>query len=406
MPLFDYVAIDPAGDVRRGTMEAADEAGLIARLQRDGFTPTRAVPATGRPRLAGLLSMEIGKGALSAGDRVDLARELATMLEAGQDLDRALRFVVETAANRRRRLVMGRVRDKVRGGAALADALEGEPASFPPFMVGLVRAGEAGGTLGDTFRRLAEALERQRSLAAQVRSALLYPAVLVATAIASIVFLVAFVLPGFVPMFTDNGVPVPTSVAFLVAAGHVFADDWPLMLAALAAIVVGGRLALADPRRRLVADRLLLRLPVVGTLVSEALAARFARAFGTLLANGVPLIRALSIAKGTIGNRAAIAAIGAASEAASQGESLARALGEAGVFPGHLIQLLRLGEETARLAATAIKASEIHEERLGARVQRLVSLLVPAVTLVMGALVAGIVATLVSAMLSINDLAL
>lgn len=405
MPRFDYVAIDPTGAVRRGSMDAADEASLIARLQREGHVPMRTSPAEARGSLLALLTRDIGGGGLGHQDRTDLTRELATLLAAGQDLDRALRFVAETSASRRRRAVIERVRERLRSGSSLAAALSAEPASFPRLYIGLVRAGEAGGNLGETLERLARLLERQRSLSLTIRSALVYPTILVVAGLGSIIFLVGTVLPQFVPMFAQSGVPIPTATRVLLALGDAVRQGGPWALAALPVLIIAGRQALARPRVRRLADAAVLRLPLLGPLLREGLAARFARTFGTLLGNGVPLIGALAIAQETLGNVVAVEAVRRASDSARDGAGVARALEAAGVFPPRLVLLLRLGEETARLAETALQAADIHEERLGAMIQRLMAIMVPAITLIMGLAVAGIVASLLTAMLSINDLA-
>jgi general secretion pathway protein F len=301
--------------------------------------------------------------------------------------------------------VIERVRERLRGGSSLAAALAAEPASFPRLYIGLVRAGEAGGNLGETLERLARLLQRQRSLSLTIRSALVYPTILVVAGLGSIIFLVGTVLPQFVPMFAQSGVPIPTATRVLLALGDVVRQGGPWALAALPVLIITGRQALARPRVRRLVDAALLRLPLLGPLLREGLAARFARTFGTLLGNGVPLIGALAIAQETLGNMVAVEAVRRASDSARDGAGVARALEAAGVFPPRLVLLLRLGEETARLAETALQAADIHEERLGAMIQRLMAIMVPAITLIMGLAVAGIVASLLTAMLSINDLA-
>ena len=407
MPAFRFTAIDAQGQIQRGTMEAPDQAAVIDRLQRQGHVPMRAEPAEGGSRWSEIFTADLGRGrGLSRQDVTDVTRELATMLAAGQDLDRALRFIVETAPSPRVATVMDRVREKVRGGSSLAAALAQEPQSFPKLHIGLVRAGEAGGALADTLDRLAGLLERERSLAATVQSALVYPALLLVAAIGSITVLIGYVLPQFVPLFAESGAELPTMTKMLIAFGSAMqvAGPWLLVLIVILALVL--RQALKNDGFRRPVDRLLLRVPVLGSLLRESLAARFTRTLGTLLKNGVPLIGALGIVAETIGNLAAVEAIERASDSAKGGAGLSRPLGEAKIFPDRTIHLLRLGEETAQLAAMALKAAEIHEDRTRIAVQRLVALLVPAITIVMGAAVAAIVGSLLMALLGLNDLAL
>jgi general secretion pathway protein F len=293
----------------------------------------------------------------------------------------------------------------VRSGSPLAAALASEPRSFSKLYVGLVRAGEAGATLPQTLDRLATLLERERSLSANLRSALIYPALLVVAAIGSIVLLLEYVLPQFTPIFEQAGAQLPASTRALMVLGTAVGAAGPWFLVGTLAAALVARQLLARPANRLKLDRFLLRLPVVGGLLRETLAARLTRTLGSLLQNGVPLIAALGIAKDVLGNLAAAAAVEAAAAGAKGGSGLTRPLAAAGLFPARTIHLLQLGEEAAQLSAMALKAADIHDEQARLMIQRLVALAVPLITIVMGLAVAGIVSALLTAMLSLNDLA-
>ena len=401
MPTWRYRAFG-GGEVVRGVIDGASRAEVAAGLQKRGLMVLGIGPASSG---LALFNLDLGGGSLKRGELTEAPRELAVMLGAGQDLDRALRFMVEGAINGRVAGVLGRVRDAVRDGTSLAAGLGREPKSFPRLYVGLVRAGEAGGQLADTMARITDLLERQRNLTATVQSAMIYPAILLVAAIGSIVLLLTRVLPQFVPLFAENGVALPASTGFLLGAGQAVSSYGGFLLAAGLMVAFGGRWALSRPRPRRVADRLLLGLPVLGGLVREVLAARFARTLGMLLINGVPLIAALAIAGDVLGNALAMDAVAGAAESAKAGQGLAKALDRAKVFPARLVHLLRLGEDTAQLGQMALRAADIHEERTRLGVQRVVALLVPAITIVMGAAVAGIVSSLLLAMLSLNDIA-
>ena len=406
MPSFRWSAIDGGGEVVGGVMEAPDRAVVVERLQRQGQIVLRADPTDGRRGLGELLQIELGGArGLDKAALGEVTRELAIMLAAGQDLDRALRFVVDHTRSARARAVLGNVRDKVRGGSSLAAALAGEPRSFSKLYVGLVRAGEAGGTLPATLDRLATLLERERSLTANLRSALIYPALLVVAAIGSIVLLLDYVLPQFTPIFEQAGAQLPVSTRLLMTLGGAVGAAAPWLLVGILAAVLVARHLLARPANRLKLDRLLLRLPIAGGLLRETLAARLTRTLGSLLQNGVPLITALGIAQDALGNLAAAAAVEAAALGAKGGAGLARPLAAAGVFPARTIHLLQLGEEAAQLATMALKAADIHDEQARLMMQRLVALAVPSITIAMGLAVAGIVSALLTALLSLNDLA-
>jgi general secretion pathway protein F len=406
LPSFQWSAINPEGDVVRGVIEAADRAAVVERLQRQGQIVLRAEPSDGRWRFEDLLKIELGKQrGLDRGTLGEVTRELAIMLIAGQDLDRALRFVVENTGNARARAILASIRDKVRAGSSLAAALANHPRSFSRLYIGIVRAGEAGGTLPATLERLAELLERERSLKANLRAAMIYPTVLVIAAVGSIFLLLDYVLPQFTPIFEQAGAELPAATRTLMLLGHLVGAAAPWLLLVLLTGVLLAPRALAAPVLRLKLDGLLLRLPVVGRLLREILAARLTRTLGTLLQNGMSLIPALAIVKEALGNLAAAAAIDAASVEAKAGRGLARPLGEAGLFPARTIHLLQLGEEAAQLAVMSLKAAELHDEQARLIVQRIVALAVPIITIAMGLTVAGIVGALLTAMLSLNDLA-
>lgn len=406
MPSFRWSAVNPGGDVARGMMEAPDRATVVERLQRQGQIVLRADPADARRGWADLLQIELRRSrSLDKATLAEITRELAIMLAAGQDLDRALRFVVDNTRNARARIILGSVRDKVRSGSSLAAALASEPRSFSKLYIGIVRAGEAGGTLPTTLDRLATLLERERSLNANLRSAMIYPALLIIAAVGSIFLLLDYVLPQFTPIFEQAGAELPTATRILMTLGTVVGVAAPWLVVALVAAALIARQLLARPVYRLKFDRMLLHLPLVGGLLRETLAARLTRTLGSLLQNGVPLIPALGIAKDAVGNLAAAEVVEAAAVGAKGGAGLARPLAAGGLFPARTIHLLQLGEEAAQLASLSLKAADIHDEQARLMVQRLVALAVPTITIAMGLAVAGIISALLTAMLSLNDLA-
>lgn len=407
MAKFRYTAIDAGGKLVKGLLEAESQAAVVERLQGQGHVPLRAEPADRSGAVLDLLSVELIRNrTLSKRDLVDFTRELAVLLGAGQDLDHALRFIVEITTAPRAREIFTDIRDKVRGGSTLAAALAAHGASFSRLYLGMVRAGEAGGTLAETLDRLAGLLERERRLAASVQAALIYPALLVVAAVLVVLLLLVYVLPQFTPIFEQAGAELPAATRILIGLGDLVRNDGIWLLVASLAAALAIRRALRAPGPRLRFHRWLLAAPVLGELVRQTQAAHLTRTLGTLLKNGVSLLAALSVAKEVLGNLAAVQALDYASVSAKQGAGLSRPLEASGVFPPRMIHLLRLGEETGRLADMALRAADIHDDQVRATLQRLTSLIVPCVTIVTGLAVAGIIASLVTAMLSLNDLAL
>ena len=406
MPLFRYTAIDMAGKRTSGTIEAASVVAVADQLHTRHHLLVRADEVGKGGKFAELLHADIrfSRG-LPKTAIAQFTRELAVMLEAGQDMDRALRFLAETSSGSAERKIFESLRDQVRGGKSFAASLSEHPQVFSRTYISLVRAGEAGGQLAAGLSHLAGLLEREAKLAASIQSALIYPALLVVAAIATITLLLTYVLPQFTPIFDQAGAKLPAQTRFLIALGDFARQDgiWLLIVLLLMGLFLYRSLRIAE--FRLMMERLVLRLPIVGLLVRRSQAARLTRTLGTLLSNGVTLVTALSISHDVLGNLSAAAIVERATSKVRAGGRLAPALAEGQFFPVQTIQLLQLGEETGRLGEMALRAADIHDEQAFQMVQRLVALMVPAITIIMGIIVAGIVGSLLVAMLSLNDLA-
>ncbi|WP_367161108.1 type II secretion system F family protein (plasmid) [Kozakia baliensis] len=406
MTQFFFLAVDGSGATVKGHLEAESEAAVLAQLRQDGRIPMRVDIARIQSTRGSLANFDLfRRHDLRRSELAGVTRELAIMLDAGQDIDRALRFLIQTTPTARVQSVLEAIRSEVRDGKALHKTMEVRPRSFPRLYVGMVRAAEASGDLAPTMARLALLMDRERALSTTIGSALIYPAMLILAASGSIYFLLTDVLPQFVPLFEQNGAALPLSTQFMIWLGERLRKDFLTGLGiGLAGILLGVQLA-RRPKVRYSFDAFILRLPLVGSLIREIIAARFTRIFGTMLENGVPLLNALTITQDAIGNRAARNAIEAALQGVKAGRGLSGTLSATRIFPTRTTQLLLLGEETARLGSMAVKAAEIHEEQVRIVIQRLLAFLVPTITIVMGLIVAGIVSSLLLAMLGLNDLA-
>ena len=269
-----------------------------------------------------------------------------------------------------------------------------------------MRAGEAGGKLAESLAHLADLLERESRLAATIQSALLYPILLLLASGGTIVLLLTYVLPQFTPIFAQAGAKLPTPTRVLIGIGDFVRDDGVVILIVLLGMLLIAFRALREAPVRMAAERAALFVPIVGPLIRRAQAARFTRTVGTLLRNGVGLVAALGIARDVLGNLTAQRLVDQAISKVKAGQRLAGALAAGSFFPVQTIHLIQLGEETGKLGDMALRAANIHDEQVHHTVSRLVSLLVPVITIVMGLVVAGIVGSLLVAMLSLNDLAL
>ena len=418
MPRFSYRAVDTAGQVVQGDMEAADKDALVRELRGQGYWPlhTEAGSEGGRPppdrraRRAGRArprrTRRRQSAPLDAPARALFTRELATLLGAGLPLDRALAGIARQAGMPAMATMAATLLERVRGGGALAEALAAAPESFPRDYVGVVRAGESGGNLAAVLGELAETEERAHALRQELRSALTYPALVLVAAGASIVVLLVAVVPEFQPLFAQAGGPLPWSTRVVLAASEAFRAYWWGLPVAVGLAWLGLPHLLRRPRLRAALDAWALRLPRIGPLVRQAEAVRFARTLGTLLANGVDIVPALDMTVETLRNRSIAEAVAAAAPRLKRGEGLAAPLAESQALPPLTLQLLEVGEQSGRLARMLATLAAIHEQDLRREIARAVALVVPLVTLLLGVVVAALIGAILSAILSSYDLPL
>ncbi len=396
MPVFVYRAADRRGQTIDGVMEAPDARAVIERLHREAYYPIRVAPHAER---RGWLAAGAGSSRVRPRDLLAFTQQLATLFEAGVPLDRALGILEELAPSPRLRVIVGDLLRSVRSGASLSEALaKHHPRPFSRLYINMVRAGEKGGVL--------EFLESRAAFTEAVVSALVYPLIVTAVGGAAIVFLLTFVIPRFATIFADlhQAIPLPTQILLAVSAA-VRAHWWVGALVALAA-VLGWRLWTGTAEGRLAWDRTLLRLPVVGPLVTKIETARFARTLGTMLKSGVPVLGALSVVGDLMTNLVVGRAVGRLADAVKRGGTLAAGLAEHAGFPPLAVHMVRVGEETGRLEEMLLKVADTYEADVRTELKRLIGLLEPAIILAMGVLVAFIVVAMLMAIFSINEIPL
>ncbi|MGH7372672.1 MAG: type II secretion system F family protein [Candidatus Rokuibacteriota bacterium] len=407
MTVFAYRAADRRGQTIDGVMEAPDVRAVVERLQRDAYFPIAVDAQDQRRRLLGLAWPETGRRRVAGRDLVSLTQQLATLIEAGLPLDRALAIQAELAPSPRLRAILGDVLRSVQGGSSFADALgKHHPRPFSRLYINMVRAGEKGGVLETTLRRLAGFLEESQEFRDALVSALIYPVLLMGVGATAVVFLMAFVIPRFAVIFKDLGATIPLPTLILLEVSGVIQHYWWLVALLVVGGVLASRMVLATPRGRLGADRLLLRLPVAGEVIVKTEVARFTRILGTLLRSGVAMIPALTVVKDMLGNQVLARAVEGLGEGARRGAGLAQPMAEAGTFPPLAVHMVRVGEETGRLDETLLQVAASLEADTRKLVKRLIALAEPCIILVMGLVVGFIVVAMLLAILSVTDLPL
>jgi general secretion pathway protein F len=402
MALYRYKAVTGAGEILEGEMDVASNDEVIAKLQDAGniALDVRAASGSGSGSAFGGL---FKRSAMNATHVLQFTQQLATLLGAGQPLDRALQILLELPESEKARRIIERIRDHVRSGAPLSDGLEAEPGVFSKLYVNMVRAGEIGGSLEGTLTRLANYLERSKALRESVINAMIYPAILVVMVFAALFVLLVFVVPQFMPMFKDMNVELPTITKIVLFIGTTLRDWWWLIGFGIFALVLLVRKQLADPPTRLKFDARLLTARVVGPLVSKLETARLARTLGTLLKNGVPLLTAMGIGRNVLGNSALAEAVEQATEEVKTGGGLAFALSHSKRFPKLALQMVSVGEESGALDDMLLKVADTFDTDAKNTVDRLLAALVPVMTVLMTGVVAVIMMAILLPILNITS---
>jgi len=402
MPLYEYKAVSPSGETVRGTMEAISEDSVVAKLQESGNIPL-STNAAGKGGFS-LDSLSLKRRGMNAREVGQFTQQLATLLGAGLPLDRSLHVLLELAENDRIKQTVTTVRDQVREGDSLSDALDAQHGSFSRFYINMVRAGEIGGSLDTTLDRLADYLERSKDLKDSVVSAMIYPIMLMVLAGGSLVLLLVYVIPQFTPIFEELGGDLPTITKIVLAAGSVLQNFWWGLIGLAVIGTTMFRRMLADPEKRLSWDTRVLGMRWVGDLVSKMEIARLTRTLGTLLSNGVPLLSALAIARNVMTNSLLRKSVEATTQEVKTGGGLAHNLAETGHFPKLALQMVSVGEETGQLDVMLMKVADTYDKEVRNTIDRLLAVFTPVVTMLMALMIGTIVMSVLMAIMGINEL--
>jgi general secretion pathway protein F len=406
MPQFRYVAVEGSSAPVEGRMEAVNKAAVIDRLHALGHTPIRVDQLAASPFASLDLAALFGPRRMPARQLALLTSQLATLLHAGLALDGALGILRQLATKPLDRQCLKLLIERISGGATLSDAMAEQPNVFPGFYVSMIRAGEAGASLEAVLDRLSEFLERSQAAREHIISALLYPIIVAVTCCLSIAVLFLFVVPRFRPVFEQAGNALPLAARGLLAVSDFLQDFWwaCILVPLLLAFLVYRQFKKPASRRRW--DQRLLKLPGIGDLITKTEVVRFARTLATLLKNGVSLLAALTITRETITNGVFADAVGTIIERAKTGKGLAEPLAQTKVFPPLVIHLVRVGEETGRADEMLFKVADIFEGETRRSIDRMLALLGPALTIGLGLIVAAVIGSILTAVLSVYDLAM
>lgn len=417
MPDFAWQAVTASGETREGVLSAVSSGAALKQLRSQGLTPLRLDDAVGAVATVSAgqsaaasksfaRKQRIDKSPVKSADILAMTAELAIMLRAGLALDNALRVLIEMSHKPSVAQLNQSILTSVKGGTPLSRALAEHSSLFGDFYINMIRSGEVSGKMSAVLDRLVEHMERQRALRDSVISATIYPAILLVVSALSLVGILAFVVPQFEKLFTDMGDALPLPTRLVMTIGQVFTQHG--MVIGIVALVVGAALVkwLQSAKGRLWWQTRMLRLPLLGDLTLKYQLTLFARSMGTLLGNGVPVLTALHIATETVGNPVIRQCLARIAPIVKEGGKVIQGVSAAGIFEPLALNLIRVGEETGRVGSMMLELATILNRDVENGTKRLLTLLGPAMILILGVSIAFIIISILLGILSINDLAI
>lgn len=386
MPIYKWEGKTSKGVVKKGEMEAPNEAAIRIHLRQQNIIPTK-VGTKGKDIK---LSLPFGKKVKQRSIAV-FTRQLATMIDAGLPLVQSLEILSSQQDSKVFKDILRQIREDVEGGSTFAGALKKHPSTFNDLYTNLVVAGEEGGILDNILTRLANYIEKNEALKKKVKSALVYPATIVGVAIIVVMILMIFVIPVFETMFKSAGQSLPLPTLIVLTMSKLIKKYIIIFIPALILLFYLFKKYYQTENGRAVIDRLLLKIPVFGPLLRKVAVARFSRTLGTLVSSGVPILDGLTIVSRTSGNRTIETAIVNARSSIREGETIAEPLGRSKLFPPMVIQMISVGESTGALDSMLSKIADFYEEEVDIAVANLTSLLEPFLMIFLGVVIGGVV---------------
>lgn len=400
MPQYLCTAMDSQGKEKKIRITADSEAAAVGELKQKGMVPlnVKVMVAAKKAKKAGSgFNMALGPMVIKRKELTVLTRQLAILLSAGLPLIRSLRTLERQAANPAVKSVLGRTADTVEGGATFAEALSQHPKSFDKLYLNMVRAGEASGAMEIILDRLASFMEKAAKIAGKVKSAMIYPIVILSISILAMVGLMIFIVPNFEKIFRDllgPSEPLPGITNLIIGISNTLVSKWYMYVGGVAGVVIFFVVLVKIPMGKWAFDWVKYNVPLFGPIIAKTAVSRFSRTLGTLMSSGVPVLNALAIVKETSGNEVVASAIQKVHDAVKEGEGIAPPLGKTHVFEEMVVSMVEVGEETGKLPEMLTKIADTYEDEVDNAVGALTSMIEP----LMIVLLAGIVGTIVIAL--------
>ncbi len=403
MTMYQYTAINRMGEKIAGEIEAEDKHTVLDLLDKQGLLPvevTDTVPSTPVNNTLPFIGKRPSPVLITL-----FTRELAMLLNAGLPLDKAMFILLNESKSDKLQNLIRPVLKSINDGKSFHAALKEMGPIFPPVYTSMIQVAEESGTLNIVLERLAETREKEQKLKAKALSTILYPSFLVVTAIAAIIIMLVYVVPGFKDLIQNANGEVPDSSKLVIAASDWLIENGILAVQLLSLSVLMLLALFRKQAFKQAVDNILFRVPVIGSLKRLGLTIQFCRTMGTLLENGVDLPQAMNLTKNVLGNVTAQKAVAEAGNELRKGQDFLGPLSKANIFPTVVLNMLRVGEETGDLAKSSNFLANMYEEKLETSVQRIFSIMEPLIIMIVSLFVAGIIISIIGSVLSINDLA-
>ncbi len=387
---FKYNVRDKTGKVVNGKLEGESREAVATKLRQMGYI----VLDLEEDRIAQLNKIQFGTS-VKTKDVTIFARQFATMINAGLSLTKCLSILADQVESKELRDVISQLNKDVEAGQSLSEAMMKHPKIFPPLFYNMVKAGETGGVLDEVLLRVADLMEQDAQLKGRVKSAMMYPMVISILVVVVVIAMMVFVVPTFIDMFSGAGQELPLPTQVLVSASNYIASIKGVITAIVLAILfVIFKQWTNTSSGKFIWDGIKLRMPVAGNIIRKTSVARFTRTFGTLVSAGVPILSAMDIVADTAGNEVVTRALKTARGAIKEGETIAKPLSESPVFPGMVVQMVAVGEETGALDQMLTKIADFYDEEVGTAIDGLASAMEPIIMVILAVVVGGIVIAL------------
>ncbi len=407
MPKYAYRAINREGKETFGIIQADSVALAINDIRSLGLFPThvrearRSDERRARGEKHGL--SELYFGGVKTKQLVVMTRQLATLIDAGLPLLRSLNVLIAQMKPCKLKDILREIATDIQSGSTFSDALAKHPKQFDRLFVNMVKAGEVGGMLEAVLNRAAQFMERREALKRRVKSAMIYPVAVLIIASGIVMFLLIKVVPVFADIFKEFGGELPWPTQFLMSAGDFMIYNWWMVISIVAWTVIFMKILFKFHAVRRFRDRIELKIPLIGDLVTKVAVSRFARTLGTLITSGVPILQALKITKETIGNEIVQDAVDKVHDSVKEGDTIAAPLDQTKVFPAMVVNMIDVGEETGSLDSMLNKVADIYDAEVEAAVEAMLALMEPMIIVVLGGIIGFIVIALYLPIFTLGD---